>query len=71
METVKEYIAVYPYRNEVDSQLELAVNDVVEVSILSDYMQHQTPGIPGWLRGKNRRTGIEGFFPGILYLILI
>lgn len=62
MEAVKEYIAVYPYKNEVDSNVELAVNDVVEVAALPD--GNQGPDVPGWIRGKNRRTGVDAFYPG-------
>jgi len=59
MERVKEYLAIYAFKNEADAQLELAVNDVVEVPAHNSGAEAH-----GWIRGKNRRTGAEGYFPG-------
>ena len=66
MEGFKEFVAIYAFKNEADPKLELAVSDVIEVPCQSQ----MSPEIPGWVKGKNRRTGIEGYFPGKLsYLI--
>lgn len=59
MEGFKEYLAVYAYKNEADSQLDLIVNDIVEVP-----NSQLNVDVPGWVKGKNRRTGMEGYFPG-------
>ena len=62
MEAAKEYLAIYPFKNE---ELELAVNDVIDVTVPANSSQTVIDR-PGWILGKNRRTGIEGYFPGIL-----
>lgn len=61
MESFKEYLAVYAYKNEADSQLDLTVNDIVEVPVVNSQLNLD---VPGWVKGKNKRTGIEGYFPG-------
>jgi len=69
METFKEFVALYAFKNEADPKLELAVSDVIEVPFpLSSQM---SPEIPGWVKGKNRRTGIEGYFPGKFILLIL
>lgn len=39
---------------------DLAANDVIEV--VGDH-QREKAETPGWIRGRNRRTGVEGYFP--------
>lgn len=62
MEICREYIAVYAFKNEVDSLLDLTVNDIIEVPVGNPQLSVDTPG---WVKGKNRRTGMEGYFPGM------
>lgn len=64
MEGFKEYLVVYAYKNESDSQLDLTVNDVIEVPIGNSQLNVD---VPGWIKGKNKRTGVEGYYPGIVY----
>ena len=68
MESYKEFVAVYAFKNEADPKLELAVSDVIEVPHPSS---QTSPEIPGWVKGRNRRTGIEGYFPGKKVQLLI
>lgn len=67
MENFKEYVAVYAFRNEADSLLDLTVNDIIEVPFGSS---QQNVDVPGWVKGRNKRTGIEGYFPGNTDLLL-
>lgn len=59
MEGVKEFLAIYSFKNE---DIELAVNDVIEAATNGNQSHMDRPG---WVRGRNRRTGIEGYFPGM------
>ena len=70
MEGFEEYVALYDFKSEADYEVELAVNDVVEV------IHSQNSGVNketnGWVKGRNKRTGVEGFYPGkIVYVYLI
>ncbi len=60
MEGFKEYLALYAFKNDADCQLDLTVNDVIEVPIGNP----QNVDVPGWVKGKNKRSGMEGYFPG-------
>lgn len=62
MEGVKEYLVAYAFKNESDSQLDLMVNDIIEVPIGSPQLLNVDA--PGWVKGKNKRTGTEGYYPG-------
>jgi hypothetical protein len=64
MEGFKEYLVVYAYKNESDSQLDLTVNDIIEVPIGNSQLNVD---VPGWIKGKNKRTSVEGYYPGIVY----
>lgn len=64
MEPFKEYVAVYAFKNEADALLELAINDIIEVPY--NPVSTVVSEAPGWIRGKNRRTGVEGYFPGMI-----
>lgn len=64
MEGFKEYLVVYAFKNELDPQLDLTVNDIIEVPIGNSQMLNVD--VPGWIKGKNKRTGMEGYYPGIV-----
>ncbi len=64
MEGFKEYLVVYAFKNELDPQLDLTVNDIIEVPIGNSHMLNVDG--PSWIKGKNKRTGMEGYYPGIL-----
>jgi hypothetical protein len=64
MEGFKEYLVVYAFKNELDPQLDLTVNDIIEVPISNSKMLNVD--VPGWIKGKNKRTGMEGYYPGIV-----
>ena len=68
MENFREYLAVYAFRNETDSQLDLVVNDIIEVPI-SSLQQHVD--VPGLVKGRNKRSGMEGYFPGTSFNLQI
>ena len=62
MEGFREYLAVYAFKNESDPQLDLTVNDIIEVPIGNSQLLNVD--VPGWIKGKNKRTGMEGYYPG-------
>ena len=62
MEGFEEYVAVYDFKSDADSEVELVVNDVVEV--VTGHVVNKDPS--GWVKGTNKRTGVEGFYPGKL-----
>ena len=64
MEAFEEYVALYDFKSDADSEVELAVNDVIEVATA-----HVNKDPSGWVKGKNKRTGVEGFYPGKFFFI--
>lgn len=67
MDGAREFIAIYPFRNESDHQFDLILNDILEVTNFHSVQQSNTD-FPGWIWGKNKRSGIEGYFPGTCVL---
>ena len=64
MDGYDSYIAVYGSTNESD--FDLAVHDIIDVARngpdSADMLQNDGPV---WIKGRNRRTGVEGLFPSM------
>nr|VZI11996.1 unnamed protein product [Spirometra erinaceieuropaei] len=52
-------VALYPYKAQEDDELDMTQNDVIKVIDRGDDVEKE----PGWLYGKNKRTGKFGLFP--------
>ncbi|KAL7064380.1 hypothetical protein AAHC03_04690 [Spirometra sp. Aus1] len=52
-------VALYPYKAQEDDELDMTQNDVIKVIDRGDDVEKE----PGWLYGKNKRTGKSGLFP--------
>ncbi|BHF63874.1 Intersectin 1 (SH3 domain protein) [Sparganum proliferum] len=51
-------VALYPYKAQEDDELDMSQKDIIEVVDRDDVEKE-----PGWLYGKNKRTGKSGLFP--------
>uniref|UniRef100_A0A0X3PBM2 Ubiquitin-associated and SH3 domain-containing protein B n=1 Tax=Schistocephalus solidus TaxID=70667 RepID=A0A0X3PBM2_SCHSO len=51
-------VALYPYKAQEEDELDITQGDVIKVMDRDDIEKE-----PGWLYGKNKRTGKSGMFP--------
>ena len=63
MEGHENYVALYSATNE--SGVDLVVNDIIEVTKQLSVDASEKTETSGWIKGRNRRTGKDGYFPSM------